>query len=65
MKVRLCTALLMLASLAHSQEKMDIRLAGAAINTTDPDKPVAAPIEIILNHDGCKLTVSPPLPGTP
>jgi hypothetical protein len=64
MKLRLQVTLLMLASLAHGQERMDIRFAGTAINTTDPDKPVAAPIEIILDHDGCKLTVSPPLIGS-
>jgi hypothetical protein len=64
MQVRLYAALFMLASLAYSQEKTDVRFVGTAINTTDPDKPIAAPTEITLNHDGCKLTVSPPLTGS-
>lgn len=64
MKVCLYAALLILVPLAYSQEKTDIRLAGIAINTTTPEKPLAAPVEIILNHDGCKMTVSPPLVGS-
>jgi hypothetical protein len=64
MKVRLHAALLILASFAHAQQTTEVRFSGTAINTTDPDKPLAAPIEIILNHDGCKLTISPPLSGS-
>ncbi len=64
MKLHLYAALLMLASLASGQELKGIRFAGIAINTTDPEKPVAAPTEIALDHDGCRLTVSPPLTGS-
>lgn len=64
MKVCLYAALLILIAPTYGQEMTDIRLAGTAINTTTPDKPLAAPVEIILNHEGCKLTVSPPLIGS-
>jgi len=49
MKLRLQAVLLALASVAHSQEKTDLKLSGTAINTTNPDKPLAAPIEITLD----------------
>ena len=63
-KVRLYAVLLTLPSLAYTQSATDIRFAGTAINTTNSEKAVAAPVEIILNNDGCKLTVSPPLIGS-
>jgi hypothetical protein len=64
MNVRLFVAVLMLTSLAYSQEKLSIRITGTAINTTNPDQPIAAPIEIIVDRGDCTLTVSLPLVGS-
>src|SRR6185312_13518814 len=40
-------------------------LVGTAVNTTDPQKTIAAPIQMAFGQDGkCVLTVSPPLVGS-
>ena len=57
MKVHVLVALLTLVSLTYSQDKPSIRIAGTAINTTDPDQPIAAPIEIVVDRGECPLTV--------
>ena len=64
MKVHVLIALLTLVSLTCSQDKPSIRLAGTAINTTDPDQPIAAPIAIVVDRGECTLTVSLPLVGS-
>ena len=64
MKRCLSVAMLLLASVAHSQQKVHLRFSGTAINSTDPDSPVAAPIEITVINTECKVTVSPPLSGS-
>jgi hypothetical protein len=61
MNVHLLVAVLMLISLAYSQDKPNIRITGTAINTTNPDQPIAAPIEIVVDRGECTLTVSLPL----
>jgi hypothetical protein len=41
------------------------RFIGVVINTTEPDKPVAAPIRFVFDRDrSCTLTISPPLSGS-
>jgi len=57
-------ALLMLASVAHSQESADLKFSGTVVNTTNPDKPTAALIEIVVVNHQCKITVAPPLAGS-
>lgn len=64
MKVHVLVALLTLVSLTYSQDKPSFRIAGTAINTTDPDQPIAAPIEIVVDRGECTLTVSLPLIGS-
>lgn len=64
MKVRLYAALFLFALAAKSQDAPTVRFAGTAINMTNPDKPLAGPIEFIISHDGCKLMVSAPLGGS-
>lgn len=40
-------------------------LVGMVVNTTNPDKPMAAPTQIVIGQDGtCTLTISPPLVGS-
>jgi hypothetical protein len=64
MKMRLLAVLLILASASDCQEIRETQLTGTAINTTNADKPVAAPIQILVGHGGCKLIVSVPLIGS-
>jgi hypothetical protein len=64
MNVHLFVAVLMLTSLAYCQEKPKIRITGTAINTTNPDQPIAAPIDIVVDRGECTLTVSLPLVGS-
>ncbi|SEB40441.1 hypothetical protein SAMN05443244_0309 [Terriglobus roseus] len=47
-----------------SQQPTGYQLAGTAINTTSSSDPIAAPIQIVVRGDDCKLTVSPPLTGS-
>lgn len=54
----------MLVSLAYGQEETNIRLSGTAINTTNPNTPTAAQIEIIVSSGNCTLKISPPLIGS-
>jgi hypothetical protein len=38
---------------------------GTVVNTTNPNKPVAAPVRMVIGQDGtCSLTISPPLVGS-
>jgi hypothetical protein len=40
-------------------------LVGTVVNTTDPDKTLAAPIQMVFGQDGaCVLTISAPLVGS-
>ena len=40
-------------------------LVGTVVNTTDPDKTLAAPVQMVFGQDGtCVLTISPPLIGS-
>ena len=40
-------------------------LIGTAVNTTDPQKSIAAPVQMVFAQDGtCVLTISPPLLGS-
>ncbi len=64
MKASLVGALLILASLGYGQEKSETQLSGTAVNTTNADKPIAAPIQIIVRQGVCTLSVSPPLTGS-
>lgn len=64
MKGSLSVAILLLASVAHSQQTFNLKFSGTAINNTDPDSPVAAPIEITVNNAECRMTVSQPLSGS-
>jgi hypothetical protein len=64
MKVHVLVPLLTLVSFAYSQEKPNIRIVGTAINTTNPDQPIAAPIEIVVDRGECTLRVSLPLIGS-
>jgi hypothetical protein len=64
MKRCLSVSMLLLASVAHGQQKVHLKFSGTAINNTDQDSPVAAPIEITVNNAECKMTVSPPLFGS-
>jgi hypothetical protein len=62
--MRLTALLLLLASISYAQEAPTLDFVGTAINTTTPDKPVAAQIHMTVGNGGCKLTVSPPLTGS-
>ena len=64
MNVHLLVAVLMLISPAYSQDKPNIRITGTAVNTTNSDQPIAAPIEIVVDRGECTLTVSLPLVGS-
>jgi hypothetical protein len=62
--MRLAALLLALACLSHGQESHGTNFVGTAINTTNPDMPIAAPIQITAGNGECKLTVSLPLTGS-
>jgi hypothetical protein len=47
-----------------NQESSAFQLTGTAINTTNAENPIAAPIQIEVRGGVCKLTVSPPLQGS-
>lgn len=64
MKVHLLAAVMFLAAVSHSQENSETQLSGTAVNTTNSDKPIAAPIQIAVIQSGCRLTVSLPLIGS-
>jgi hypothetical protein len=63
-KISLVGALLILASLGYGQEKSETQFSGTAVNTTNADKPIAVPIQIIVRQGVCTLSVSPPLTGS-
>jgi hypothetical protein len=56
--------LLLLPFAGSSQVNSAFQLSGTAINTTNPENPIAAPIQIVVREGECKLTVSPPLTGS-
>lgn len=62
--MRLSALLLVFASICCAQETATLDFLGTAINTTNPDEPVAAQIHMTVGSGGCKLTVSPPLTGS-
>jgi hypothetical protein len=64
MKVRPYVAILALTFVGYAQQTDGLHFSGIAINTTDPAKPVAAPIELSLGNARCALTVLPPLIGS-
>jgi hypothetical protein len=64
LRFRMLAVLLLLPFESFCQESPAFQLTGTAINTTDPENPVAAPIQIVVRGGVCKLTVSPPLIGS-
>jgi hypothetical protein len=64
MKVRLCVAVLVLTFICHAQSANEVRFSGLAINMTNPNQPLAAPIELSVDSGRCRLTVSLPLGGS-
>ena len=64
MKAHRLAVLLVSVSVSYGQGATETQIAGTAINTTNPDKPVAAPIQFVMSQNGCVLTVSPPLIGS-
>jgi hypothetical protein len=63
-KASLLGAIVLIAAVGHPQDNRETHLTGTAINTTNPEKPIAAPIEIVVAKGTCRLTVSPPLVGS-
>ena len=61
--MRLHALLLVVSSVSFSQT-LQLDFAGTAINTTNPDSPLAAPIQMTVVNEGCTLTISPPLFGS-
>lgn len=57
-------AFLVFAFIGNAQSANQVRFSGIAINTTNPDKPLAAPMELSVDSGQCKLTISPPLGGS-
>jgi hypothetical protein len=64
MKVHCYVAMLALSFVGYAQQTDGVHFSGIAINTTDPEKPVAAQIELSLGNTRCALTVLPPLGGS-
>jgi hypothetical protein len=60
----LLALLLMSAAVGSAQDTLTRDFVGTAINTTNPDKPVAAIIHMTVGSGGCKLTVLQPLNGS-
>jgi hypothetical protein len=56
--------LLMLACVSFGQGGGITNLTGTAVNTTNPDNPIAAPIQFSLAKNSCTLTISLPLVGS-
>jgi|SRR5579862_78654 len=61
--MRLHALLLLLACVCFGQGSTT-NLVGTAINTTNPDSPIAAPITMNITSNSCTLTISPPLVGS-
>lgn len=61
---RLLVPLLMSVAVGSAQNTETLDFVGTAINTTNPDKPVAALIRMTAGSGGCILTVSQPLNGS-
>lgn len=62
--MRLYALLPMVACVCFAQTGETVNFVGTAINTTNPESPVAAPLQIRLIGGACTLTVSPPLVGS-
>jgi len=62
--MRLYALLLTFACVCFGQGGGTTNLIGTAINTTNPDSPVAAPVTIRLADGSCTLTISAPLVGS-
>lgn len=55
----------MVATVCCARGADPFSLVGTVVNTTDPDKTVAAPVQMVFGQDGtCVLTISPPLTGS-
>jgi hypothetical protein len=55
----------LLATVCCARAANPFSLVGTVVNTTDPDKTLAAPIQMSFGQDGtCVLTISPPLIGS-
>ena len=61
---RFLQALLLSAATCYCQAATTVVLTGTAINATNPDKPLAAQIEMTIGDAGCTLTIAPPLTGS-
>jgi hypothetical protein len=58
-------ALLTIAAVCCAEAANPFSFIGTAVNTTDPNKTVAAPMQMVFAQDGtCVLTISPPLIGS-
>jgi len=56
---------LAIVTISCAQAAEPVSFVGMVINTTSPEKPVAAPIQFFFGQDGsCTLTISPPLIGS-
>jgi len=62
--MRLPALLLVVASISNAQGAPTLDFVGTAINTTNPESPVAAQIHMTVGSGGCRLTVSSPLTGS-
>jgi hypothetical protein len=56
--------LLIMASAAYCQDNPSHRFSGTVINSTNPDSPTAAQMELTMSSGVCKITISPPLNGS-
>jgi hypothetical protein len=64
MNVHRWGALLVFTVVCYAQQTESAHFSGIAINTTNPDKPVAAQLELSLGSPRCTFTVYPPLSGS-
>jgi hypothetical protein len=62
--MRFYTLLLTLTCVCFGQTGGPFSLIGTAINTTNPEKPIAAQIQMRFTDSACTLTISPPLIGS-
>jgi hypothetical protein len=63
-KMRFSACLLVLACGCSGTASASLTLTGTAINNSDPEKPIAAPMQITFEGKVCTLTISPPLIGS-
>jgi hypothetical protein len=62
--MRLYAPLLTLTCICFGQASGTSSLIGTAINITNPESPIAAPIQMRFTDAACTLTISPPLFGS-